>query len=92
MSPIDNIALAGLLGLSLLGIVVLWATRAANRKVESLRLQGIYPPAGQESDADVVRLLGGGRKIMAIRCYRSVHNGGLKVAKDAVEQLARRNA
>jgi len=68
------------------------ATRSAERKVADLRERGIYPAAGNEKDEDVLRLLQAGERIMAIRCYRSLHKVGLKEAKDAVELLENKNA
>ena len=68
-------------------VVAVIASRSAETKLQDLRLRGLYPPAGQASDADVRRLLEAGEKIMAIRCYREVHKVGLKDAKDAVDAL-----
>jgi ribosomal protein L7/L12 len=79
---------AGAFGIS----VAFIATRSAERKVADLRARGIYPAAGDEKDEDVLRLLRAGEKIMAIRCYRSLHKVGLKEAKDAVELLENQNA
>jgi hypothetical protein len=53
------------------------------------RAGGLYPPAGQGSDADILTLLGRGEKLLAIRLYRQLHGGGLKEAKEAVEIMAR---
>ena len=72
-----------ILGLIALGWVLAQRQQA---RVHRLREEGIYPPAGKETDADVDRLLMGGRKIDAIKVYRSLHGVGLKAAKAAVEQ------
>jgi len=83
----NNVSLA--LGALVAAVVVILLAggTAARRKVADLRARGLYPPAGQATDADVRRLLQGGEKIMAIRCYREIHQVGLKEAKDAVELL-----
>jgi ribosomal protein L7/L12 len=74
-------------------VIVLFGSGAATRKkVEALRARGIYPEEGAASEADVLRLLKCGEKIMAIRCYREIHKVGLKEAKEAVEQLETENA
>lgn len=59
----------------------------SGRKHAELRARGLYPADGHETDEDVLRLVQAGEKIMAIRCYRSLHKVGLKEAKDAVERL-----
>lgn len=61
--------------------------RFVRARTERLRQTGLYPPAGQGTDADVERLVRARRKIAAIKLYRKIHGGGLKDAKDAVEQL-----
>jgi len=66
---------------------VLIGVLRAERKVADLRAVGIYPEEGTETDADVSLLLARGEKIMAIRCYRTIHKVGLKEAKAAVESL-----
>ena len=60
---------------------------AGTRKKENrLRHAGLYPPEGQETSADVDRLLQLGHKIEAIKVYRKLHQVDLKDAKDAVEK------
>lgn len=44
------------------------------------------PPAGS-TDADVARLVAQGRKIDAIKHYRSLHGTDLKTTKDAVDRM-----
>jgi ribosomal protein L7/L12 len=85
---------AGIALLILAAVVVIAAVAIAvgKRKVGALRIRGIYPEEGNETDADVLRLLQSGEKIMAIRCYRELHKVGLKEAKDAVEHLEKQNA
>jgi ribosomal protein L7/L12 len=61
------------------------------KRAESLRARGLYPETGKETDADVIKLLKAGEKIMAIRCYRALHHAGLKEAKEAVEAIERNN-
>lgn len=53
-----------------------------------LRQQGIYPPPGQASVADVERLLQAGYYLEAIMCYREVFpKAGLVEAKAGVDAL-----
>ncbi|HEY1172627.1 MAG TPA: hypothetical protein VGH19_14760 [Verrucomicrobiae bacterium] len=57
-------------------------------RIRSLRRQGIYPPAGQVTMADVERLSKTGYRVEAIRCYRELNPQlGLAEAKAAVEAL-----
>jgi len=70
----------------LLGVVLSQAY--ASLRIHQLRKRGVYPPPGQASDADVVRLLKSGYKVEAIRCHREIHQTSLKAAKQAVESLA----
>lgn len=39
------------------------------------------------SDQEILQLAQQGKKIEAIKCYRSLHNVGLKQAKEAVEAM-----
>jgi len=59
------------------------------RKVERLRKTGVYPRAGEETEADVDRLIQKGHKIEAIKVFRALHDVGLKEAKEAVEKRQR---
>jgi ribosomal protein L7/L12 len=61
-----------------------WFFRSPRQR---LRNAGLYPPAGQGTQADVERLLRGGRKIEAIKLFREIHGVGLKEAKEGVEAL-----
>jgi len=75
------------------GILVIVAAASiltTQKKISALRARGIYPKEGKESEEDVIRLLQAGERIMAIKCYRTVHNVGLKEAKDAVELLEKK--
>ena len=58
-------------------------------RLDAARAGGLYPPAGQGSDADVAALMTRGEKLLAIRLYRELHGCGLKEAKEAVEALPR---
>jgi ribosomal protein L7/L12 len=60
---------------------------ASSGTLMNARNRGIYPKEGEESDADVIRLLKAGEKILAIRCYREIHKVGLRDAKEAVERI-----
>lgn len=85
---VGSFVIAGLFGV----MVAVIAIRASGMKVTELRARGIYPEVGKEKEEDVLRLLQSGQKIMAIRCYRSLHKVGLKEAKDAVELLEQKPA
>lgn len=87
--PVPNIVVLAFGGLFVVVIGAVVANRITAKKLSDLRARGLYPPAGQESDAEVRRWLAAGEKIMAIRCYRLAHKVGLKEAKDAVEELER---
>jgi hypothetical protein len=63
----------------------------SGRHTRTLRARGLYPEAGKETDADVLKLLKAGEKIAAIRCHRALHGVGLKEAKEAVGALERNN-
>jgi ribosomal protein L7/L12 len=65
----------------ILAILVSWRDAAARRS-------GLLPPAGQETMADVHRLIQAGERIAAIRCYREIHRCSLVEAKQAVENLS----
>jgi ribosomal protein L7/L12 len=48
------------------------------------------PPANV-SDEDILRIARQGQKIQAIKWYRSLHQVGLKDAKEAVEKMTARS-
>jgi ribosomal protein L7/L12 len=79
-----------LYGVAIVIALLFLVDKISRARVERLRQQGIYPPAGQETEADVERLLTMGHKIEAIKAYRAIHGVGLKDAKEAVERLAKR--
>jgi ribosomal protein L7/L12 len=87
MNTYNQTGVAGLVVLVLAVILAFAATAASKKKVDALRVRGLYPEEGRATDDDVRRLLQAGEKIMAIRCYRELHQVGLKEAKDAVESL-----
>jgi ribosomal protein L7/L12 len=58
-------------------------------KIENLRRTGVYPRAGEETEADIDRLIMKGYKIEAIKVFRALHDVDLKDAKEAVEQRQR---
>jgi ribosomal protein L7/L12 len=43
------------------------------------------------SDQEILQLAQQGKKIEAIKCYRSLHNVGLKQAKEAVEKMLKQS-
>ena len=44
-----------------------------------------------EREGELLRLLGAGKKIQAVKLYRELNGGGLKEAKEAVEALGERH-
>ena len=54
-------------------------------RIRRLRQAGLYPLRGEETDADVERLIRMGKMIEAIKVYRDVHGVDLKAAKEAVD-------
>lgn len=52
-----------------------------------LRRAGLYPQPGQATMDDVTRLQQAGMSVWAIRCYREIHGGSLRQAKEAVAGL-----
>ena len=82
---VDLLLLAAFL-LVLVGFVL---HRYTARNTQSLRESGVYPHEGQETDADVNRLLHLGHKIEAIKVYRTLYQVDLKDAKAAVDKRQR---
>jgi len=77
------------------GIVSLFAllwlgNRSSQNRQRRARRDGLLPPPGCGSDADVERLLGRGEKLLAIKLYRELHGTDLKTAKEKVEKLGAR--
>ena len=70
-------------------VIFVFLARRTQQKTEQLRQAGLYPHEGQETSADVDRLLQLGHKIDAIKVYRKLHRVGLKEAKEAVETRQR---
>lgn len=73
-----------------LAVLLIFSSRVTAKKVDSLRARGVYPEPGKGTEADVIRLVESGEKIMAIRCYREITGQGLKESKDAVEAMVRK--
>ena len=67
----------------------------AKDAVESLELGNSFPEHSQPDDSEltrqVIRLLGRGEKIEAVKLYRTRFGGGLKEAKEAVERIGEEN-
>lgn len=72
-------------------LVVLGFAMARRRrdKIDNLRRTGVYPRPGEETEADIDRLIIKGHKIEAIRVFRALHDVDLKEAKEAVEKRQR---
>jgi hypothetical protein len=61
-----------------LAIILLgWDKARCERKRAKLRVDGIYPAEGTETQADIDRLLKLGHRDMAALCYSSVHGVGV---------------
>jgi hypothetical protein len=72
----------GTVGIGLISAIISWRGLARRR-------QGILPPAGQATMADVERLVRAGERLAAIRVYREINHVGLAEAKNAVDDLAK---
>ncbi|MEJ2152681.1 MAG: hypothetical protein P8Y29_06985 [Gemmatimonadota bacterium] len=59
------------------------------KRIENLRRTGVYPRPGEETEADIDRLIMKGQKIEAIKVFRVLHDADLKEAKEAVERRQR---
>jgi ribosomal protein L7/L12 len=68
------------------GVLLVLLSRRAERPGGSRELR---PGAAQPSPAEIDALLRGGRKIEAIKMYRTLHGVDLKAAKDAIEARGR---
>jgi ribosomal protein L7/L12 len=82
----DHLAVVAF-AVSVIVLAIVLMNLHARRQLALLRARGIYPEPGRETDADVVRLIQEREKILAIRCYRAIHGGGLKEAKEQVERI-----
>ncbi|MBL8923074.1 MAG: ribosomal protein L7/L12 [Myxococcaceae bacterium] len=88
---VSLLAIAGLVGVVLLGVVVLVLSARNQVTVTDVRPpppEGVVRAPGT-GPAEVADLLRAGRKIEAIKRYRELTGAGLKEAKDAVEALER---
>ena len=63
-----------------------WLTLWGSRK-RRVRRNGLLPPRGCGTDADVERLVRQGERLLAIHLYREIHGGGLKAARQAVDDM-----
>lgn len=60
---------------------------APSKRAEKITYQNTLPPLTLGDRARILSLLQQGNKIEAIKLYRSIHQVGLKEAKDAIERL-----
>ena len=72
--------------LIVLGVLMVQRRRS---KIEDLRRTGVYPRPGEETEADIDRLIMKGHKIEAIKVFRLLHDVDLKEAREAVEKRQR---
>lgn len=77
-------------GLAALVGLLWFGSRRWRRREAGARRDGLLPPPGCGSDADIERLLGQGEKLLAVRLFRELHGTDLKTAKGAVEGLEKR--
>lgn len=73
---------------SLVSALIIIGRILAERKVAALRASGLYPKKGEETEADVVRLIERGEPVFAMRCYRSLHNVSLREARIRIVALS----
>lgn len=70
--------------IGLMGAIPLVTRLLFEWRVRRLRADGVYPEAGRESADDVERLKRAGETVLAVRCYRAVHQVGLAEAHAAI--------
>jgi ribosomal protein L7/L12 len=88
----NALLLIKLIALSAVVFAAFFANAHAQKKLASFRARGIYPEEGKETDEDILRLVQGGEKLLAIQRYRALHKVGPKEAKEAVELLENKKA
>jgi len=74
-----------------IGIVLLLglALARASIQVTLLRRKGLYPQPGKATMADVRRLVGARKSVLAMRCYRELYPKASKQdASNAIDKLA----
>jgi hypothetical protein len=87
--PLSELPMNFILWTIAIGIIVTVATHISNAlSISRLRRSGVYPQPGQTTMADVVRLKKTGIAVLAIRCFREIHDCSLREAKKAVNNLA----
>jgi ribosomal protein L7/L12 len=75
------------IGLVLLGMAIAFSVYSIWRNSTAGRSK-LLPKAGTATMADVERLVRSGEKVLAIRCYREIHDCSLRAAKQAIEDLS----
>lgn len=83
-----GIGALGYLGFAIFDIVSPPQKRL-EKKIETLRARGDYPPPHRlPTDADVRRLMKCGEKVLALKTYRELHpDVSLRAAKTAIERM-----
>lgn len=82
----DQLSLQILIVIGALLVLGFFIVQRRRGKIEDLRRTGVYPRPGEETEADVDRLIMKGHKIEAIKVFRALHDVDLKEAKEAVEK------
>lgn len=73
-------------------VLVAFALDAVTRaRIPRLRQEGLYPPPGRGSNADVERLIRLSKKLPAIKLYREINGVDLKTARLEVERMEKAN-
>lgn len=85
----DQLSVQILIVIGALVVLGFFMVQRRRSKIEDLRRTGVYPRPGEETEADVDRLIMKGHKIEAIRVFRALHDVDLNEAKEAVEKRQR---
>ena len=85
----DQLSVQVLIVIGALLVLGFFMFQRRRSKIEDLRRTGVYPRPGEETEADIDRLIMKGHKIEAIKVFRALHDVDLKEAKEAVEKRQR---
>lgn len=85
----DQLSVQILIVIGALLVLGVFMVQRRRSKIENLRRTGVYPRPGEETEADIDRLIMKGHKIEAIKVFRALHDVDLKEAKEAVEKRQR---
>lgn len=71
------------------GVLCYFVLQEQKNKIEKARHSGVYPPEGQVTEKDIIRLALGGERKLAINAYREFHGCNFRRAKNAVIAIER---